>query len=330
MSRRFQFSLWAMTTFAGVGALILSIRADLFATDTAPATAVEILGPGRGQFVFISSGEFTMGRNDGEDKDARPEHVVELSSFYVAKTPTTNAQFVQFLDEAHVSEEDYFLPKAKYLTTGITRADEKWIVRQGCENDAASCQSWILAERYCDWLSAKSKRTCRLPREAEWEYVCRGKEQRAFPWGNDATALDRKTWRWRNWQPDAARLVAVGQFPDGATPEGVCDLIGYMDEICSDWYDPAYYAKSAGKDPPGPAEPIDDEKFRDAKVTRGGLEGRYVSDSGLVRLFRHSQFFGVLPSTYLPRGWTRGKQTPPKNARSVYGRLGFRVVVEDD
>ena len=329
MTRRFQLSFRATTTLAGIGALILCIRGDL-AADGAPAKPVEIIGPGWGQFIFISGGEFTMGRNHGENEEDRPEHVVELSSFYVAKTPTTNAQFAQFLEEAQVSEEDYFLPKAKYLTTGITRADGKWIIRQGCEDDALSCQSWILAERYCDWLSAKSKRTCRLPTEAEWEYVCRGKEGRAFPWGNDATALDHKIWCWRNWQPGVARLVAVGQFPDGATPEGVCDLIGYMDEICSDWYDPAYYAKSPRKNPPGPAQPIDDKKFRNARVTRGGLEGKYVSGPGLVRFFRDSQFFGVLPSTYLPRGWTRGKEAPPKDARVVYGRLGFRVVVEED
>ena len=100
-----------------------------------------------------------------------------------------------------------------------------------------------------------------------------------------------------------------------------------MDEICSDWYDPGYYAKSPRENPQGPAEP---RPYQSAKVSRGGLERPYTSGPGVVRLFRDSQFFGVLPTTYVPRGWSRGKAVPPKEPRFVYGRLGLRVVVEED
>lgn len=172
-------------------------------------------------------------------------------------------------------------------------------------------------------ISQKTGRKCRLPTEAEWEYVCRGKEGRKFPWGNNEDDLDSRVWRWR--RSAKSKKIPVGSFPKGATPEGVCDLVGYMDEMCSDWYDRDYYGKSPRKNPEGPSEP---RPYENAKVTRGGLERPYTGGPPLVRLFRDSKYLGVLPIAYLPRGWSRGVAAPPENAEQVYGRLGFRVVVE--
>ena len=104
----------------------------------------------------------------------------------------------------------------------------------------------------------------------------------------------------------------AGVLPDGATPEGICDLIGYMDEMRSDWHDPDYYAHSPRKDPKGPTAP---GPYENAKVTRGGLERPRTSGSGIVKILRDSQSFGVLPTTYLPRGWSRGKAVPPEDSR---------------
>lgn len=287
----------------------------------------EILGPRLGAFILIAGGEFTMGRNSGENDNERPEHHVQLSSFFVGRTPVTNSQFVQFLNEARVTPDEYFYSQMRKRKPSITFAGDKWSCVQGTENDAACCQSWELADKYCHWLSTKTGRKCRLPTEAEWEYVCRGKDGRKFPWGNDEVLCDRRLWAWRTWKSDKPNRIPVGSFPEGATPEGVCDLIGYMDEVCSDWYDPEYYAKSPRENPKGPSEP---RPYKNAKVTRGGLERPYTSGPFIVRFFRDSQFFGVLPTTYLPRGWSRGITVPPNEPRFVYGRLGLRVVIEED
>ena len=68
--------------------------------------------------------------------------------------------------------------------------------------------------------------------------------------------------------------------------------------------------------------------YKNAKVTRGGLEQQYTGGPSTVRFFRDSEFFGVLPSNYLPRGWSRGKAGLPEGRRFLYGRLGMRVVIE--
>lgn len=290
----------------------------------------EILGPTLGEFVFIPGGEFTMGRNDGENENERLEHVVELSSFYIGRSPVTNSQFVQFLNEARVAEKDYGLSqKLRWQTPPILFADEKWSCVPTTENDAVSCQNWRLAERYCEWLSAKTQKNCRLPTEAEWEYTCRGKEGRKFPWSKSAIVDEPRTWSWRGWSWKKPNKIAVGSYPAGATPEGVCDLIGYMDEVCSDWYDPNYYAVSPQMNPKGPSKPQESVAFKNTKVARGGLDRPYMGGSYMVRLLRDSKYTGILPRNYLPRGWSRGAAVPP-SPRITNGRLGFRVVIEGE
>ncbi len=303
------------------------LRPDRAIEERSKRDGDEMLGPGLGAFIFIPGGEFTMGRNNGEDVDERPEHVVELSSFYVGRTPVTNSRFVLFLNETRAKANEYLSSQIRFRKPAITLVDGKWSCAQGTENDAAGCETWMLANQYCKWLSAKTGRKCRLPTEAEWEYVCRGKEGRKFPWGNSTSELNTKIWNWRTWDAAKPNSCPVGSFPAGATPEGVCDLIGYMDEVCSDWYNPEYYAESPRKNPQGPSKPIiATERYRNAKVTRGGLEHRYKG------FFRTDTIYGVLPSSYLPRGWSRDPireaMNRPKKPSHVYGRLGFRVVVE--
>jgi iron(II)-dependent oxidoreductase len=64
----------------------------------------------------------------------------------------------------------------------------------------------------------------RLPTSAEWEWLAAGTQQRPFPWGSQP------------WSPTLARLSGptthhdapcpVGEYADGATPDGLLDLAG--------------------------------------------------------------------------------------------------------
>lgn len=82
---------------------------------------------------------------------------------------------------------------------------------------------WGQAQTYCKWVEK------RLPTEAEWEKAARGTERRVYPWGNE--------WDAKKANVGSSGTVAVGSYPEGASPYGALDMIGNVWEWTADWYD---------------------------------------------------------------------------------------------
>jgi formylglycine-generating enzyme required for sulfatase activity len=116
---------------------------------------------------------------------------------------------------------------------------------------------WSDAVEFCEWFSALTDDRVRLPSEDEWERAARGEDAREYPWGDtfDPTYANLA-------EGGLKRTSPVGAFPNGASPFGLLDLAGNVDEWTSTLYAPY----------PGAPEdvPLVESWALDGHITRGG------------------------------------------------------------
>ena len=193
--------------------------------------------------VLITGGTFTMGWNQGTEQ--KGEHTVTMPSFYLDKYEVTNAEYADFIkDTARYAPENTV--KGRY-----------WMPWNG-NNPPSGCEHWPVTnvspkdvEAFAAWLSKRDGVVYRLPTEEEWEYAARnGSTDSLFPWGN-------------SWEEGRANInkklapVNVGSFPQGATQQGVQDLVGNVWEWTSS--KPRFYDGAGVK-----------SSVKNARVLRGG------------------------------------------------------------
>lgn len=230
----------------------------LLAAVGGPSTADD----GYGELVLVPAGAFKMGDNfgDGESRE-RPVHTVELDAFYIGKFEVTNAQWRKFRDDAGYDEKKFW-PEGRVMPKDQipywSDAKNHGGATPGSDNYPAQGVNYDGAVAYCNWLSAKTGKTYRLPTEAEWEKAARGTDQRRYPWGN---AIDRSYANYVGSKPyDTGGVVGFYdgskhgdvQTHNGASPYGAMDMAGNVMEWCADWYGRDYYAVSPKKNPKGP------------------------------------------------------------------------------
>ncbi|MBI5119327.1 SUMF1/EgtB/PvdO family nonheme iron enzyme [Candidatus Poribacteria bacterium] len=157
-----------------------------------------------------------------------------LSAFEISKYPVTNQWYDEFIKAGGYKKEEFWTPEGwKWVDKEKRQEPDYWHDRAWkCPNSPAVGVSWYEADAFCRWLgvSRKDGYTYRLPTEQEWQAAAAGKEGREYPWGpwcenccNTRESEIRKT-------------SAAGIFAKGATPEGVTDLAGNVDEwTCSDY-----------------------------------------------------------------------------------------------
>ena len=209
---------------------------------------------------------------EGGGSDERPVHAVNLDAFSMSKYEITIQQYVYFLN-SQGKDSHYYSEMSDTTYCGITKnGDGDYSVSSGRGAYPVVYVSWYDAKAYCDWLTANTEDTYRLPTEAEWEYAAVGNGgHRQYPWGD--------TWQqtYCNWYDDSgsgsidgyAYIAPVGSYENGKSPFGLYDMAGNVWEWCKDWYASGYYSSSPVDNPTGPAS-------GDFKVLRGGSWYNYV------------------------------------------------------
>ena len=182
--------------------------------------------------VLIPGGEFQMGDHFGfvdpnHPSDELPIHPVKVDSFYMAKTVTTNQQFLAFINSSLLNGTIevqnnivynsggsniycYTNQYASYYSIGYD--GHVFSISDFRSNHPVVGVMWFGAAAYCNWLSAQNgldncynlttwecdftKNGYRLPTEAEWEYAARGGQYNPYykyPWG-DSLDVTKANW----------------------------------------------------------------------------------------------------------------------------------------
>jgi len=193
---------------------------------TAPTGMVRIPG---GDYDFQVRGIEIEGGNDPgvdvqypwEDSAHRfHRHQVHVATFYMDRTPVTNAEFKKFLTATnyHPKDDHNFL-----------RDWKNGSYPEGWGNKPVTWVSIEDARAFAAWAGK------RLPHEWEWQFAAQSTDSRLYPWGND-------------WNPAALPAADHGHtmrppadvdaFPQGASPFGILDLAGNGSQWTDEYRDP--------------------------------------------------------------------------------------------
>ena len=172
--------------------------------------------------VAIPGGTFDMGcgswTSDCED-DEKPVHTVTISSFYIGVTEVTQAQWRAVMG----------------TNPSYSKGDDLPV----------ELVSWNDIQKFLKKLNRKTGQNYRLPTEAEWEYAARsgGKKEKYA-----GTSSNLEDYAWYSYNSDRKTHPVGQKIPNGL---GLYDMIGNVQEWCSDGYDGNYYTTSPVKDPDG-------------------------------------------------------------------------------
>ena len=115
-----------------------------------------------------------------------------------------------------------------------------------------------MAEAFADQRMGHLRMVFGLPTEAGWEYACRAGTTTPFYFGDNPAGLKQHGWFKGNAR---ATTHPVGQGKPNAWR--LYDMLGNVEEWCSDWNGKDFYAQSPPVDPVGP-------RTGEHRVFRGG------------------------------------------------------------
>ncbi|MBW3609957.1 MAG: ergothioneine biosynthesis protein EgtB [Actinobacteria bacterium] len=201
-----------------------------------------------GEEVLVDGGPFLMGTDThawAYDNE-RPAHVVDLAPFRIDVLPTTNSQYLEFVEAGGYQQRQWWSDAgwAWRMGAGLDHPGcwrrhgaGAWSQnRFGWEEDLALDEAvqhvcWYEADAYARW------RGRRLPSEAEWEKAASWDPhkgvKRSYPWGDHEPTPALANLGQRRFGP-----APVGSCPDGASAYGCQHMVGDVWEWTSSDFGP--------------------------------------------------------------------------------------------
>ncbi len=264
------------------------------------------------ELVEIPAGRFLMGSppsEDGRSEDEGPQHEVTLESFFLGRTPITQAQWREVAQWQPSPGEDPWPmaldpdPVTKLRESQRFLGDQRPVVNV----------SWHDAMEFCSRLSQRSGKRYTLPSEAQWEYACRAGSTTPFHFGetlSEELANYDATLSYGRGRKGQSRgeTSEVGSFPANAW--GLHDMHGNVWEWCKDHWHGSY--DLGQRQAPGDGNPWLDAD----EPGLGGEKGKGRDER--LRVLRGG-------SCYLFPVFCRSASRNDYHPANAYSYVGFRV-----
>jgi serine/threonine protein kinase/formylglycine-generating enzyme required for sulfatase activity len=241
--------------------------------------------------VFVPAGEFLLGAGENDpaaDPDELPQRSVYLDAFWIDRYEITNRQYQVCVTAGKCFPPNSTESATRYSYYGDSEFDDYPVINV----------TWVDALTYCQWRGAN------LPTEAQWEKAARGDLGVVYPWGDSfetsASNYCASTILCPDEPEDGFKDTApVGSFESGASPYGVYDMAGNVNEWLADWYDASYYA--------GLTEGVENPQGPDNGEKRGIRGGSFGLNAWKLRTTNRGS---GTPSHYGPYDGFRCVQPP--------------------
>ena len=182
--------------------------------------------------VYIPQGSFQMGGLDPRaSTDEKPVHKVDMNGYWIDKVEVTNAMYLLCVQAGICNPPQTTKSETRTSYFNNSEFNDYPVVNV----------TWGDAKQYCEWAGR------RLLTEAEWEYAARGHTINTYPWGEDKPDGTRA-----NFNYMLGDTNRVGSYSAGASPFGILDMAGNVNEWVADYYDAEYYANGPANNPKGP------------------------------------------------------------------------------
>lgn len=217
-------------------------------------------------FVHVPGGPFIYGPEECFERlelcpPLKPQQVMELPDFWIARYPVTYREWLTFLEETgYTWQGQWYQVVRGWRGTFVRAFAPSPTYPDGHDNLPIVDVSLRDAHAYGAWLSERLDRYCTLPTEYQWEKAARGTDGRVYPWGNVPPRPEirwqrrfpvgletylfsllvkprrewaRAGWYWRNGYP-----LPVGSIPQNVSPYGCVDMSGNIWEWTCSLYNP--------------------------------------------------------------------------------------------